>query len=81
MEERIARLEEEVLELREQLTQMIDALYVANDHYQTINAEVNSTLKNDMGNMDNSINTNARSIVDLNGVVDDIIVAITPTEE
>lgn len=76
MEERVAQLEAAVEALQAQVTQMIDALYESNEHYQTINTEVNSTLKNDMGNMDNRVNTNASGIVDLNGAVDDLIVAI-----
>lgn len=76
MEERVAALEAAVEALQAQITQMIDALYESNEHYQTIGTEVNSTLKNDMGNMDNRVNTNAAGIVDLSGAVDDLIVAI-----
>lgn len=76
MEERVAQLEAAVEALQAQLTQMIDALYESNEHYQTINTEVNSTIKNDMGNMDGKITVNANGIADANSAIDDLAVAI-----
>lgn len=76
MEERIAALEAAVAALQTLITQMTDALYESNEHYQTINTEVNSTLKNDMANMDGKIAVNTNGIADANNAIDDLAVAI-----
>ena len=76
MEKRITALESEVAELRLQLTQLIDALYESNEHYQTIDREVNSTLKNDMGNMSVAIDGMGVAVGSANSAIDDLAVAI-----
>ena len=76
MEERIEQLEAAVETLQAQFAQIIDALYESNEHYQIIDNEVNSTLKNDMGNMDGEIISNANNIANANEAINDLAVAI-----